>query len=236
MDDDYKLNVLSIRQGRPGWHSVITGAASTLTECAPTGDRTCPIYGAGSVKWRTNTKLVIVSKPVEIQLNNLHIIWSCCSYVTYQWSRNHQLLKACPPKPILEKNGRRCPGLPYLKSFLLMKIEELSLQKAMNNEHTRISCSWKRPVRSRWDSGPGPSLLRSSYTMRTKCAISDAFVRDCVFAYCASVAQYVYSLSAEHCFRLRNSAISDERVRYCALCTHSVAWPLQCGCEIRESA
>ena len=34
--------------------------------------------------------------------------------------------------------------------------------------------------------------------MRTKCAISDAFVRDCVFAYCASVAQYVYSLSVEH--------------------------------------
>ena len=33
--------------------------------------------------------------------------------------------------------------------------------------------------------------------MRTKCAISDAFVRDCTFAYCASVAQYVYSLSAE---------------------------------------
>ena len=65
--------------------------------------------------------------------------------------------------------------------------------------------------------------LRSSYTMPTKCAISDAFVRDCVFAYCASVAQYVYSLSAEHCFRLRSSAISDERVRYCALCTHSVA-------------
>ena len=33
--------------------------------------------------------------------------------------------------------------------------------------------------------------------MRTKCAISDAFVRDCVFAYCPNVAQYVYSLSAE---------------------------------------
>ena len=29
--------------------------------------------------------------------------------------------------------------------------------------------------------------------MRTKCGISDAFVRYCVFAYCASVAQYVYS-------------------------------------------
>ena len=45
---------------------------------------------------------------------------------------------------------------------------------------------------------------------------------DCVFAYCASVAQYVYSLSAEHCFRLSNNAISDERVRDCALSTHSV--------------
>ena len=53
--------------------------------------------------------------------------------------------------------------------------------------------------------------------MRTKCAISDAFVRECVIAYCASVAQYVYSLSAEHCFRPRNNAISDERVRDCAL-------------------
>ena len=31
--------------------------------------------------------------------------------------------------------------------------------------------------------------------MRTECAISDAFVRDCAVAYCASVAQYVYSLS-----------------------------------------
>ena len=69
--------------------------------------------------------------------------------------------------------------------------------------------------------------LRSSYTMRTKCAISDAFVRDCVFAYCASVAQHVYSLSAEHCFRLRNNAISDERFRDCALSTHSVFRPLE---------
>ena len=62
--------------------------------------------------------------------------------------------------------------------------------------------------------------------MRTKCAISDAFVQDCVFACCASVAQYVYSLSAEHCFRPRNNAISDERVRDCALRTHSVFRPL----------
>ena len=62
--------------------------------------------------------------------------------------------------------------------------------------------------------------------MRTKCAISDAFVRDCVFAYCASVAQYVYSPSIEHCSRLRNNAISDERVRDCALNTHSVFSPL----------
>ena len=71
------------------------------------------------------------------------------------------------------------------------------------------------------------AALRSSYTMRMKCAVSDAFVRDCVFAYCASVAQYVFSLSAEHCFRLRNNAISDERVRDCALSTHSVFRPLQ---------
>ena len=70
------------------------------------------------------------------------------------------------------------------------------------------------------------SDLRSSYTMRAKYAISDAFVRDCVFAYCPSVAQYVYSLSAENCFRLRNNAISDERVRDCALSTHSVFRPL----------
>ena len=71
--------------------------------------------------------------------------------------------------------------------------------------------------------------LRSGYTMRTKCAISDAFVRDCVFAYCASVTQYVYFLSAEHCFRLRNNAIADERVRDCALSTHSVFRPLPNG-------
>ena len=63
--------------------------------------------------------------------------------------------------------------------------------------------------------------------MRTKCAISDAFVRDCVFAYCASVAQYVYSPSAEHCFRLHNNAISDERFRDCALSTYSVFRPLE---------
>ena len=82
-----------------------------------------------------------------------------------------------------------------------------------------------RPVCTRyeWDD----RALRSSYTMRTKCAISDAFVRDCVFAYCASVAQHVYSLSAEHCFRLRNNAISDERFRDCALSTHSVFRPLR---------
>ena len=73
--------------------------------------------------------------------------------------------------------------------------------------------------------------LRSSYTMRTKCAISDAFVRDCVFAYCASVAQYVYSLSAEHCFRLRNNTISDERVRDCVRDLGRVR-PILCYCVV----
>ena len=33
--------------------------------------------------------------------------------------------------------------------------------------------------------------------MGTKCAITDAFVRDCFFAYFPIVAQYVYSLSAK---------------------------------------
>ena len=61
--------------------------------------------------------------------------------------------------------------------------------------------------------------------MRTKCAISDAFVRDCVFAYRASVTQYVYSLSAEYCFRIRNNTIWDERVRDCAVSTHSMFRP-----------
>ena len=65
--------------------------------------------------------------------------------------------------------------------------------------------------------------LHYAYKVRR---ISDAFVRDCVFAYCASVAQHVYSLSAEHCFRLRNNAIPDERFRDCALSMHSVFRPL----------
>ena len=34
-------------------------------------------------------------------------------------------------------------------------------------------------------------------------------------------------ISAEHCFRLNNNAISDERVRDCALSTHSVFRPLR---------
>ena len=39
------------------------------------------------------------------------------------------------------------------------------------------------------------------------------------------LSMYVYSLPAEHCFRLRKNAISDERVRDCAPCTHSVFRP-----------
>ena len=94
----------------------------------------------------------------------------------------------------------------------------------------RLAAGISRAERS---AGGPRTVLRSSYTMRTKCAISDGFVRDCAFAYCASVAQYVYSLSAEHYFRLRNSAISDERVRDCALSTHSVFRPLSCP-EMQE--
>ena len=32
-----------------------------------------------------------------------------------------------------------------------------------------------------------------------------------------------------HTSTVRKNAIADERVRYCALCTHSVAWPLRCA-------
>ena len=38
--------------------------------------------------------------------------------------------------------------------------------------------------------------------MRTNYAIPGRFVRDCVFAYCASVDQCMYSLSTEHFSRL----------------------------------
>ena len=83
----------------------------TTDRMCPIGDRTCPIYGVGCVKWRTNTKLAIVSKSVEMQLNNLYIIWSCFCYVTDQGSISQQLLKVCPPKQI--KNGRNCPSPTY---------------------------------------------------------------------------------------------------------------------------
>ena len=37
-----------------GWRAAIKlkGYVPSLTECAPAGDRTCPVYGAGSVRWR----------------------------------------------------------------------------------------------------------------------------------------------------------------------------------------
>ena len=30
--------------------AVLKGCVPSLTECAPGGDRTCPVYGAGSVR------------------------------------------------------------------------------------------------------------------------------------------------------------------------------------------
>ena len=72
---------------------------------------------------------------------------------------------------------------------------------------------------------PAPALLWCGGTLAVARIKVKLHYSDCVFAYCASVAQYVYSLSAEHCFRLSNIAISDERVRDCALCTHSVFRP-----------
>ena len=138
IDDDYKLNALSIHQGRPGWHSMMTGAVSPLTECASIGDRTCPIYGTGFVNWRTNTKLAIVSKSPEIQLNNLYMIWSCCSYVTGQGSINHQLLKVCPPKPILEKMAEGTPVSP----IPLVRFWNWTLIRPQSSFENSFSCDF----------------------------------------------------------------------------------------------
>ena len=114
IDDDYKLNVLSIRQGRPGWHSVITGTVSPLRECAPIGDRTCPIYGAGSVKWRTNTKLAVCSVEIswdttEQSIHDLKLLFLCYRPGKYQ----SPTIESVSTQTNFIKNGRRCPGLPY---------------------------------------------------------------------------------------------------------------------------
>ena len=52
-------------------------------------------------------------------------------------------------------------------------------------------CTYPQQLRFQVNFASISGMLRSSYTMRTKCAISDAFVRDRVFAYCASVDQYL---------------------------------------------
>ena len=67
--------------------------------------------------------------------------------------------------------------------------------------------------------------------MRTKCAISDAFgTRSSEIAFLRTVLVWLstcipYQLN-KNAIRLCKNAISDERVRDCALCTHSVARPL----------
>ena len=77
--------------------------------------------------------------------------------------------------------------------FLILLTENVNVELTFSGQ------IWSGPLKSFL-----PVLQRTVkvklHYMRTKCAISDAFVRDSVFAYCASVAQYVYSLSAEHCF------------------------------------
>ena len=139
-------------------------------------------------------------------------------------------LAAQPPRVLFSGGSGMLRAPPAAAAAAVTAVAAAAVARGLrrSRESRYASAFTVRPgqVPERW------APLRSSYTMRTKCAISDAFVRYCVFAYCASVAQYVYSLSAEHCFRLRNNAISDERVRYCALSTHSVFRPLE---EVRVS-
>ena len=59
--------------------------------------------------------------------------------------------------------------------------------------------------------------------MRTKCAISDAFVRDCVFAYCASMAQYVYS------YQLK--IVSDYAITQCRMNASEIAQLVRIVCS-----
>ena len=67
--------------------------------------------------------------------------------------------------------------------------------------------------------------LRSGYTMRTKCAISDGS-SEIAFLRCLKKVQLVGMHVVSHTSTVRKYAISDERIRDCALCTHSVFRPL----------
>ena len=76
IDEDFKLNVLlPARDALDGIRSsAITGAVSPLTECAPIGDRSCPIgIGTGQVLSNdapTQNWLYLVSEAVGKQLND----------------------------------------------------------------------------------------------------------------------------------------------------------------------
>ena len=121
------------------------------------------------------------------------------------WFRRLLPVTAAPPS-----SAEFIPGSPELTGDSSSdSLHWLQRQPAAANSNGRTSAG-RTPRAACAGGGGGPAcdvflpltppprpILRPEHTMRTKCAISDAFVRDCVFAYCRSVAQHVYSLSAE---------------------------------------
>ena len=117
-DDDYKLNDLSIRQGRPGWHSVRTGAVSPLTECAPIGDRTCPYTGqvlSNDAPTQIDYSVEISLDTTEQSIHNLKLLFLCNRPGKHQ----SPTIENVSTQINFRKHGRRCLGLPYSPKCLL---------------------------------------------------------------------------------------------------------------------
>ena len=81
-------------------------------------------------------------------------------------------------------------NVPYLHLLTSIWTRPWPISGAVSSSLRFVRCLREPALNNRRD-------LRPEHTMRTKCAISDVFARDCVFAFSHSVAQYVYSLSAE---------------------------------------
>ena len=116
------LNVLSIRQGRPGWHSFITGAVSPLTECAPIGDRTCPIYRAlGRFCQMTHQHKIGYSVEItwdttEQPTHNLKLLFLCNRPGKYR----SPFIESVSTQTNFRKKWQKVPRSPLLHDFSKM--------------------------------------------------------------------------------------------------------------------
>ena len=111
--DDGEWNVLWILQGFSGWHLAILRSVPPLTECAHVGDRTCPIHGAGSVKWGISTCSTPVSKQRRYNWNHRYITWSSChtQSTSKVWIAN---LWKCVNQSQFEKKWQNVPWSPLI--------------------------------------------------------------------------------------------------------------------------